>query len=128
MSIKYNRGLDTLALAANEFLKGNHDDAAVLFTAACAESDMVQGLRIIEASNAEAHASMIKAAASKVQAKKSPEDVALAALLKTKRVTASDEPEGEPEEVEDEAVEEEDEADGVEAKAFASLLKQAKKK
>lgn len=130
----YNRALDNMALAANHFLQGNEIVAAAFFMKAAQSPDVTQAIAIIEASNAQAYA----AAATKTEAAKAPVNASkkqltaserkqLAALVGADVVKAEfgEEPEGEPEAVEDTAVEQEDEVPSF-AQALAALKKSKK--
>lgn len=134
----YNRALDYLALAADNYAKGRVKTAAKFFDDAVKAPDLQAAISIIEASNAQAYTARVQATAKKeVKAKAqitAAEAKALAALgadpdeIACEEVEAEAEPEGEPEAVEDEAVEDEDREDFSFANALASLKKPAPKK
>lgn len=60
--MKYNRSLDLMAAAAEAMVAKKPNTAAKYFAAAVADRSITAALKIIEASNAPAHASMVKAA------------------------------------------------------------------
>ncbi len=134
----YNRALDNMALAANHYMQGNEIVAAAFFMKAAQSPDVAQAIAIIEASNAQAYAASAKTAPAKTSVKASKKITAaerkqLAALVGMDVVIAEfgEEPMGEPEVVEDEAIKDEDEEDGVGstfAQALAALKQQGKKK
>jgi hypothetical protein len=131
----YNRALDNMALAANHYLEGNEIVAAAFFMKAAQSPDVAQAIAIIEASNAQAYAaaSVKTEATAKAPVKASKKQITaserkqLAALVGADVVNAEfgEEPVGEPEAVEDEAVEVEDEQPSF-AQALAALKKSQK--
>jgi len=66
--MKYNKALDFLAVASQEFQKGNKINAARIFAAAVRQPSMNEAIRIIEANNRAAFPK-IKAEASKKRSK-----------------------------------------------------------
>ena len=131
----YNRSLDCMALAVAQLLKGRPITAGQLLVKASKMPDVVEAINIIEASNKEAHARVVAAAAKKTVAKKQvraaeevEEDDAIRGLVGDNEeleddgdmeVEAADMDFGdeEPEEAEDEAIGKED------AEIAASLAK-----
>ena len=130
----YNRSLDCMALAVAQLLKGRPITAGQLLVKASKMPDVVEAINIIEASNKEAHARVVAAAAKKTVAKKQvraaeevEEDDAIRGLVGDNEeleddgmeVEAGDMDFGdeEPEEAEDEAIGHED------AEIAASLAK-----
>lgn len=132
----YNRALDNMALAANHFLQGNEIVAAAFFMKAAQSPDVTQAIAIIEASNAQAYAAASTkteaGAKAPVRASKKQINAAerkqLAALVGADVVKAEfgEEPEGEPEAVEDTGVEEQEDEMPSFAQALAALKKSKK--
>jgi hypothetical protein len=130
----YNRALDFLALAMEQQQEGNIKTAAALFVKAATSKDASAAMAIIEASNAQAYSAKVKAQAAVREADKQKTAAsvakrkALAALIGENdeiKVLASEEPQGEPEKVEDEAIGEENAED---AETFANALASLKQK
>jgi hypothetical protein len=63
----YNKSLDCMALAVAQLLKGRPVTAGQLLVKASKMPDVVEAINIIEASNKEAHARMLTAAAKQKQ-------------------------------------------------------------
>jgi hypothetical protein len=135
----YNRALDCLAIAVDQYAKGRVVTAAAAFAKAMTQPDVKQALGILEASNKQAFEAKAKTQASakpKLTVEAKAEILQLANLfgdnpeLNASAIVAEAEPEGEPPMVEDEAVEEEDKEDKGNpfAAALASLQKQTKVK
>jgi hypothetical protein len=132
----YNRALDYVALALEQHSKGRVETAAQLFVKAASSPDMKQAVKVIEASNAQAHS-----AKQAVQAKAREAKQAVAAAVEAERkqlasilgdnLPTAEFAATEPEEAEDEAikkeVKEEKEVDAT-ASAFANALRAAVKK
>jgi hypothetical protein len=127
---RYNRSLDFILSAAVKLHQGKPALAAKLLTKATKEPSFAHAVRILEAScqaGFEAQAKVVEARM-KVKAAEEAEDADLEGLVGDLDDLESEEshggePEGEPEEVENEALEEEDAEDGVTASAkFEKLL------
>lgn len=133
----YNRALDYVALAFAEHEEGRVQTAAELFAKAVASPDKMHAVKVIEASNAQAHSAKQAAKAQAIeaaaQAAKAQASAALAerrkqlASILGDRLPTAEFAATEPEEAEDEAIEKEDKE--VEAAAaFAQALQAAVKK
>lgn len=68
----YNKALDCLALATSQLMKGKPVTAGQLLVKASKMPDVIEALKIIEASNKEAHTRQQVEAARKQQAAKKP--------------------------------------------------------
>lgn len=132
---QYNRSLDFMVSAAVKLAQGKTELAAKLLLKATREPSFARAVQIIEASNAQAFHVEAKAAEKRklVKAAEVAEDSELEGLVgdmddlgAEEEVEGAFEPEGEPEEVEDESIEEEDAEMPVEAK-FAKTLASMKK-
>lgn len=134
----YNRALDYVALALEQHSKGRVETAAQLFVKAAASPDMKLAVKVIEASNAQAHSTKqavqakARAAAeaqtrAQVAAAVEAERQQLASILGDK-LPKAEFAATEPEEAEDEAIEKEDKEVDATAVAFANALRAAVKK
>jgi hypothetical protein len=140
----YNRALDYIALAMVQASKGRPQTAAALFMKASTSPDMQQAVAIIEASNAQAYALKASAQTAKrkaVNAEKQQlaaligevpdeefEEVEADAFEAEEEHVEQNEPIGEPEAVEDEAIGDEEAEEQDEAAQFANALRAAVKK
>jgi hypothetical protein len=134
----YNRSLDYVALALEQHSKGRVETAAQLFVKAATSPDMKRAVKVIEASNAQAHsekqAVQAKARAdaeaqtrAQIAAAVEAERQQLASILGDALPTAEFAA-TEPEEAEDEAIKKEDKEVDATAVAFANALRAAVKK
>ncbi len=138
----YNRALDYVALALEQHSKGRVETAAQLFVKAAASPDVKQAVKVIEASNAQAHSTK-QAVQAKARAEAQAQTRAqIAAAVEAERkqlasilgdsLPTAEFAAVEPEEEEDEAVkkmrkEEKDEVDAT-ASEFANALRAAVRK
>jgi hypothetical protein len=134
----YNRALDYVALALEQHSQGRMQTAALLFAKAASSPDMKQAVKVIEASNAQAHSAkqavQAKARAeaeaqtrAQIAAAVEAERAQLASILGDSLPTAEFAA-TEPEKAEDEAIEKEDKEVDATAVAFANALRAAVKK
>jgi hypothetical protein len=134
----YNRALDYVALALEQHAKGRVETAAQLFVKAAASPDMPRAVKVIEASNAQAHSEKqaVQARAraeaqaqtrAQIAAAVEAERKQLASILGDSLPTAEFAA-TEPEEAEDEAIEKEEKEVDATAVAFANALRAAVKK
>ena len=134
----YNRALDYVALAFAEHSEGRVQTAAELFAKAVTSPDMLYAVKVIEASNAQAHSARQAAKAQAVEAAaKAAKQEAAAALASRRqqmasilgdRLPAAEFASTEPEEAEDEAIEKEEKEVDATANAFAQALHAAVQK
>lgn len=141
----YNKSLDYVVLAMEQYTKGKPKTAAALFAKAIKQTDVKAAIAILEHNNAQAYTAKVKAEASakKPTKVKAAEEEAIDSLvgdlgelgdddeevegeeeMETEAATEDEEPEA----AEDEAIEEEDETPAAFARALASLTKEPAKK
>lgn len=134
----YNRALDYVALAFSEHEEGRFATAAELFAKAVTSPDKMQAVKVIEASNAQAHSAKqaVKARA-RAEAEAQARAQASAALDERRkqmasilgdRLPAAEFASTEPEEEENEAIEKEVKEVDAAAADFAKALQAAVKK
>jgi hypothetical protein len=129
----YNRALDYVALALEQHAKGRVETAAQLFVKAASSPDMKQAVKVIEASNAQAHSAKqaiqakARAEAEQVAAAVEAERKQLASILGDSLPTAEFAA-TEPEAAENEAIEKENKEVDATAAAFATALRAAVQK
>jgi hypothetical protein len=137
----YNRALDYVALALEQHAKGRVATAAQLFVKAAASPDMKQAVKVIEASNAQAHSTKQAVQAKARAAAEAQTRAQIAAAVEAERkqlasilgdsLPTAEFAATEPECAEDKAIEkevkEEKEVDAT-AVAFANALRAAVQK
>jgi hypothetical protein len=134
----YNRALDYLALSLEQMSKGRVETSAQLFIKAATSPDAGRAVKVIEASNAQAHSAKqaVQARVRAEAAARTRAEVAAAAEAERKQLASilgdslptAEFAATEPEEAEDEAIEKEDKEVDATASAFASALRAAVKK
>lgn len=134
----YNRALDYVALALEQHSKGRVETAAQLFVKAASSPDMKRAVKVIEASNAQAHSEK-QAVQAKARAEAEAQTRAqVAAAVQAERqqlasilgdsLPVAEFASTEPEEAENEAIEKEEKEVDATAVAFANALRAAVKK